>query len=88
MSEVEPSVKITLTATYEKLDRLEKQVASDFSEIKLALQEVSLGLRPYKDLEARVRRLEEWRWKQAGIAAIIGVLPASILTLIVTKLLG
>ena len=88
MSENEPSVKITLTTTYEKLDRLEKQVLNDFSEIKLSLQEVQLTLRAFADHEKRIRALEEWKWKQAGIAALIGSMPAAIIAFVITKIFG
>lgn len=88
MNENEPTVKITLSATYSKLDRLERTVQADFNEVKLALQEVQLTLKAFADHERRIRTLEEWRWKQAGIAALVGALPSSILVLILTKFLG
>jgi len=88
VSEPEPTVKITLTTTYEKLDKLEKQVSSDFNEIKLALQEVQLTLRAFADHEKRIRGLEEWKWKQAGVAALLTTFPSAIIAYLVSKLLG
>ncbi len=82
----EPVVKITLTKTYEKLDGLEKQVSSDFSEIKLSLQEVQLTLKAFADHERRIRILEEWRWKQAGVPALLGAVPSALIVLFVTRL--
>lgn len=84
----EPVVKITLTKTYEKLDGLEKQVAADFNEIKLSLQEVQLTLKALADHERRIRVLEEWRWKQAGVAALLGAVPSTLLVLLITKMFG
>jgi hypothetical protein len=84
----EPVVKITLTKTYEKLDGLEKQVSSDFSEIKLSLQEVQLTLKAFADHERRIRTLEEWRWKQAGVAALLGSIPSALIVLLLTRMFG
>jgi hypothetical protein len=84
----EPVVKITLTRTYEKLDGLEKQVSSDFGEIKLALQEVQLTLRTFADHEKRIRSLEEWKWRQAGVITIFASLPASILAWLLSRFFG
>lgn len=88
MTDSEPTVKITLTTTYEKLDRLEKQVQNDFTEIKLGLQEVQLMVRTFAEHEGRIRTLEEWRWKQAGVAAILGSIPAAFFAYLISKLLG
>jgi hypothetical protein len=84
----EPIVKITLTKTYEKLEGLEKQVSSDFSEIKLSLQEVQLTLRSFSDHEKRIRLLEEWKWKQAGIVALLITFPASVFAWILNRYFG
>jgi hypothetical protein len=84
----EPVVKITLTKTYEKLDTLEKQVASDFNEIKLSLQEVQLTLRTFANHEKRIRDLEEYKWKQVGIVTFLATMPAGIFGFLISKLFG
>lgn len=88
MSEQEPVVKITLTKTYEKLDGLEKQVSSDFNEIKLALQEVQFTLKTFADHEKRIRSLEEWKWRQAGLVALFATLPSALIAYFISKTLG
>lgn len=92
----EESVRITPAKTYEKLEKLEQAMAEDLTELKLAIQELQLTIKPLsdsvtntlKDHEARIRELEKLMYRSAWIVGLLGTVVSGALVYIISRLLG
>lgn len=78
-----PHVKITLADIWHELQLVRAEVA----DMKAANHTADLRA-DVADHEARIRSLEKWVWRAAGLAAAVGLLGGGVLGDIVGKLGG
>lgn len=92
----EESVRITPAKTYEKLEKLEQAMAEDLTELKLAIQELQLTIKPLsdsvtntlKDHEARIREVEKLMYRSAWVVGLVATLISGALVYLISHILG
>lgn len=91
----EDSVRITPAKTYEKLEKLERAMADDLTELKLAIQELQLTLKPLsdsvsgtlRDHETRIRELEKLVYRSAWVIGFLTTVITGTLIYLINRVL-